>query len=43
MSEQAKKDRAAELDRKASELQQLFVQLQKDLPSASASDAGHLR
>jgi outer membrane protein len=31
MAEQAKRDRAAELDRKALELQQLFMQLQKDL------------
>jgi outer membrane protein len=31
MTDQAKKDRASELDRKAMELQQLFLQLQKDL------------
>lgn len=31
MSEQAKRDRAADLDKKASELQQLFVSLQKDI------------
>jgi outer membrane protein len=31
MNEQARKDRAADLDKKAMELQQLFVNLQKDL------------
>ncbi|BDG02051.1 OmpH family outer membrane protein [Anaeromyxobacter oryzae] len=31
MNDQARKDRAAELDKKAADLQQLFVQLQKDL------------
>jgi outer membrane protein len=31
MADQAKRDRAAELDRKALELQQTFMQLQKDL------------
>ncbi len=31
MNDQARKDRAAELDKKAGDLQQLFVQLQKDL------------
>jgi outer membrane protein len=31
MSEQAKKDRAADLDRRAREMQALFLQLQKDL------------
>jgi outer membrane protein len=31
MADQAKKDRAGELDRKAMELQQLFMQMQKDL------------
>src|SRR5512138_2966308 len=31
MSDQAKKDKAADLDRRARELQALFMQLQKDL------------